>query len=65
MEQYIAECGIEVSIEKLRPGARYCLSGTNFVQWDHELPPPSWEEISNQFRIDIQEYNSSGGEIIT
>lgn len=50
--------GLEVSIQKLRPGSKYTLNGTVFVEWQHELPPPSWEEVMKQLDKDIEEYES-------
>jgi len=37
--------GLDEIINSLRPGAKYHLSNTSFTYWEHELPPPSWEEI--------------------
>lgn len=35
------------AIEYLRPGAVYTLYDTNFLEWRHELEPPTWDEINN------------------
>jgi hypothetical protein len=56
--------GIDVSIKKLRPDAKFTLSGTIFSEWEHELPPPTWDEVMEQLNKDIEEYKSLGGEII-
>ena len=56
--------GIDVTIKKLRPGAKFTLTGTVFSEWEHQLPPPTWEEIIEQLNKDIEEYKSLGGEII-
>jgi hypothetical protein len=56
--------GVDVTIKKLRPGAKFTLSGTIFSEWDHELPPPTWDEVMEQLNKDIEEYKSLGGEII-
>lgn len=58
------EVGVNSIIKKLRPGAKFLLSGTHITQWDHELPPPTWEEVMEQLNKDIEEYKSLGGEII-
>jgi hypothetical protein len=37
--------GINDSIENLRSGAVYELSNKTFTYWEHNSPPPSWDEI--------------------
>lgn len=56
--------GIDSTIKKLRPGCKFVLFGTNIVEWEHELPPPTWEEIMEQFNKDLEEYKLNGGEVI-
>lgn len=58
------DVGVNSVIVKLRPGAKFLLSGTNITQWEHELPPPTWDEVMEQLNRDIEEYKSLGGEII-
>lgn len=53
--------GVDSVIQKLRPGAKYCLNGTNFISWEHELPPPTWEEINKCVEEGKNLYLSSGG----
>jgi hypothetical protein len=57
-------CGTEISIRKLRPGAKFTLHNNNITEWEHELPPPTWDEVMEQLNKDIEEYKSLGGEII-
>ncbi len=57
-------CGIELAIKKLRPGAKFSLFNNNITSWEHELPPPTWEEVMEQLNKDIEEYKALGGEII-
>ncbi len=37
--------GVNTAISLLRPGAQYCLSNTQFIEWNDPRPAPSWEEI--------------------
>lgn len=37
--------GLDEIINSLRPGAKYELNNTTFTYWEHELPPPTWDEI--------------------
>lgn len=64
MEEFSLFCGVDVTIKKLRPGAKFTLCGTIFSEWEHELPPPTWDEIMEQLNSDIEEYKSLGEEII-
>lgn len=57
-------CGVDVAIKRLRPGAKFTLYNNNIINWDHELPPPTWDEVMEQLNKDIEEYKSFGGEII-
>lgn len=57
-------CGIETTIKKLRPECKFTLFGTNIIDWEHELPPPTWEEVMEQFNKDLEEYKLNGGEVI-
>lgn len=56
--------GIEKTIQKLRPGAKFTLFATSIVDWEHELSPPTWEEVMEQFNKDLEEYRSNGGKVI-
>jgi len=58
------DIGVNSIIKNLRPGSKFTLVGTVFSEWEHELPPPTWEEITEQLNKDIEEYKSLGGEII-
>jgi len=57
--------GVDVAIKKLRPGAKFVLSNTQFLDWNHELPAPTWDEVMEQLNKDLEEYKNAGGEIIT
>lgn len=37
--------GVNTAISLLRPGAKFCLSNTQFIEWDDPRPAPSWDEI--------------------
>jgi hypothetical protein len=37
--------GVNTAISLLRPGAHYCLSNTQFIEWNDPRPAPSWDEI--------------------
>ncbi len=37
--------GVHTAISLLRPGAHFCLSNTNFIEWNDPRPMPSWNEI--------------------
>ena len=52
--------GVDVAISKLRPGARFTLHGTNFVEWNdpNGLEPPSWNEVMEQIKKDEHAANS-------
>jgi len=56
--------GIEVAIKKLRPGCRFTLIGLSIEDWEHQLPPPTMDEIVNQLGKDMEEHLLMGGEII-
>jgi len=58
------EIGIDAAIKKLRPGCKFVLFATNIAEWEHELPPPTWEEVMEQFNKDLEEYKANGGEVI-
>jgi len=58
MDQYNFSVGVESSIQNLRPGSKFILNGTTFQNWEHELPPPTWEEVMEQLDKDIKEYES-------
>ena len=47
--------GVDVAIKKLRPSARFELSGINFTKWDDPIcnsHPPLWEEVMAQLEAD-------------
>ena len=44
--------GIDEIIKRLRPGAKFELINMEFSKWEHELPPPTWEEILNLLNQD-------------
>jgi hypothetical protein len=52
MENNFNIFGIDVAIKKLRPNAKFVISNRDFIQWEDELPPPTWEEIENQISLD-------------
>jgi hypothetical protein len=37
--------GVNTAINLLRPGAKYALHNTNFIEWNDLRPAPTWEEI--------------------
>lgn len=37
--------GVNTAISLLRPGAQFCLSNKDFIEWNDPRPAPSWEEI--------------------
>ena len=37
--------GIDVSMQLLRPGAKWEISNTMFTRWEDPRPCPSWEEV--------------------
>lgn len=37
--------GVNTAISLLRPGAKYALYNTDFIEWNDPRPAPSWEEI--------------------
>jgi hypothetical protein len=55
--------GVDVAIKKLRPGAKFVLSNMTFTEWNHELPPPTWDEINEVIEEDKKKYLEMGGEI--
>jgi len=56
--------GVDVAIKKIRPGAKFTLNNTTIIEWEHELPPPTWDEVMEQLNKDLEEYKSLGGQII-
>lgn len=56
--------GIDVAIKTLRPGAKFTLNNNEFIEWEHELPPPTWDEVMEQFNKDLEEYKSTDDEVI-
>lgn len=56
--------GVDVAIKKLRPGAKFVLSNMTFLEWNHELPPPTWDEINEVIEEDKKKYLEMGEEII-
>jgi hypothetical protein len=51
--------GLETAIQTLRPGAKYTLEGTNFKDWQHELPPPNWEEVMKLVESQIRNFGNT------
>ena len=45
MKKTYAITGVNTAISLLRPGALFCLSNTEFVEWNDPRPAPTWEEI--------------------
>ena len=56
--------GIDEIIKRLRPGAKFELINMEFAKWEHELPPPTWDEINEIIEKDNKKYIEMGGEII-
>jgi len=46
--------GIDIALKKLRPNARFCISGTEFQQWFDPTgaEPPTWNEVMEQIEKD-------------
>jgi hypothetical protein len=46
--------GIDIAIKKLRPGAKFELTGTVFTSWEdpNNLPAPTWDEVTAQLQQD-------------
>lgn len=42
--------GVHTAISLLRPQAKYCLSNTEFIEWDDPRPMPTWDEISETLK---------------
>lgn len=50
MERGKSLVSVETAIKLLRPGAVFELYNTIFMKWEHELPPPSWDEINDMMK---------------
>ena len=37
--------GLNTAMNVLRPGANFTLGGGKWVEWEHESPPPTWDEL--------------------
>ena len=37
--------GLDTAMNVLRPGANFTLGGGKWVEWEHESPPPTWDEL--------------------
>ena len=50
--------GVDIAVKKLRPGAKFQLSGNSFTEWDDPTgdSPPTWEEVMAQVQLDQQAY---------
>lgn len=45
MKKTYALVGVNTAIFLLRPGAQFCLSNTEFIEWNDSRPAPTWDEI--------------------
>lgn len=45
MKKIYAITGVNTAISLLRPGAQFCLSNTEFIEWNDPRPAPTWDEI--------------------
>lgn len=45
MKKVYAITGVNTAISLLRPGAQFCLSNTEFIEWNDPRPAPTWDEI--------------------
>lgn len=45
--------GIDLIIQNLRPGAKFTLNNNEFIEWEHGLPPPTWDEIEEYMNNDL------------
>jgi hypothetical protein len=52
--------GIDVAVKKLRPGAKFQISGNTFTEWDDPTGenPPNWDEVMSQLQTDQQAYET-------
>lgn len=41
---------VHTAISLLRPGAKYSLNNTEFIEWNDSRPIPSWEEIEETLK---------------
>ena len=37
--------GLDTAMNSLRPGASFKLGGGKWIEWEHESPPPTWDEL--------------------
>jgi hypothetical protein len=51
--------GVDTAINILRPGARWELCNREFVGWEHDegLEPPTWDEIREEVKREVEIYN--------
>lgn len=51
--------GVDTAISILRPGARWDLLNTTFLEWedDEGREPPTWEEIQEEIVREVKIYN--------
>tara|TARA_R100000005_G_C4922613_1_gene155202 strand:+ start:142 stop:507 length:366 start_codon:yes stop_codon:yes gene_type:complete len=51
--------GVDTAIKTLRPGARWDLFNQDFIKWedDEGREPPTWEEIQEEMRREVDIYN--------
>ena len=51
--------GVDTAINILRPGARWELCNREFVGWEHDdgLEPPTWDEIQEEVKREVEIYN--------
>ena len=56
-EEYLF--GVDVAMQKLRPGASFELSGTVFSKWHDPAGtnPPAWSEVMEQIEKDKARYD--------
>lgn len=51
------------AVELLRPGSKYCLSGWDFIEWEHEQDPPTKNEINDMIKM-LQEWEDNNPELV-
>ena len=37
--------GLDTAMNSLRPGANFALGSGKWIEWEHESPPPTWDEL--------------------
>jgi len=50
--------GVDVAMQKLRPGAHFQIEGNRFTIWNdpNGTEPPTWEEVQAQMEADQKRY---------